>query len=150
MYSCTAFPTHVTDSCFKFVVSGFFLFLVFSTILHMLFRFSNVCISSKFSQYHNLLFCTFIRCLSVFLFETFKLFELLFRLCQVLMGQYTIIFNGQEDLANRKIRFVGNASSRIQEDYLRILRYFRLSFLYSLDAYKSVAYSLGASLLHIH
>lgn len=34
-------------------------------------------------------------------------------------------FNGYEDLKNKKIRFVGKAAERIQEDYLRILRYFR-------------------------
>lgn len=34
-------------------------------------------------------------------------------------------FGGQEDLENNLIRFVGKASERIQEDYLRILRYFR-------------------------
>ncbi|KAL4655997.1 CCA tRNA nucleotidyltransferase 1, mitochondrial isoform X1 [Arapaima gigas] len=34
-------------------------------------------------------------------------------------------FNGYEDLQNRKVRFVGSAAKRIQEDYLRILRYFR-------------------------
>ncbi|XP_023659892.1 CCA tRNA nucleotidyltransferase 1, mitochondrial isoform X1 [Paramormyrops kingsleyae] len=34
-------------------------------------------------------------------------------------------FNGYEDLQNRKVRFVGSAAQRIQEDYLRILRYFR-------------------------
>ncbi|XP_006001866.2 CCA tRNA nucleotidyltransferase 1, mitochondrial isoform X2 [Latimeria chalumnae] len=34
-------------------------------------------------------------------------------------------FNGYEDLKNKKVRFVGDASLRIQEDYLRILRYFR-------------------------
>ena len=34
-------------------------------------------------------------------------------------------FSGQEDLKERKIRFVGKAEDRIQEDYLRILRYFR-------------------------
>lgn len=34
-------------------------------------------------------------------------------------------FNGYEDLKNRKVRFVGHAKKRIQEDYLRILRYFR-------------------------
>ncbi|XP_067359676.1 CCA tRNA nucleotidyltransferase 1, mitochondrial isoform X2 [Channa argus] len=34
-------------------------------------------------------------------------------------------FNGYEDLQNRKVRFVGSAEQRIQEDYLRILRYFR-------------------------
>ncbi|TRY82125.1 hypothetical protein DNTS_009446 [Danionella cerebrum] len=34
-------------------------------------------------------------------------------------------FQGYEDLKNNKVRFVGSASRRIQEDYLRILRYFR-------------------------
>lgn len=34
-------------------------------------------------------------------------------------------FNGYEDLKNKKVRFVGHANTRIQEDYLRILRYFR-------------------------
>ncbi|XP_068450887.1 CCA tRNA nucleotidyltransferase 1, mitochondrial [Clinocottus analis] len=34
-------------------------------------------------------------------------------------------FKGYEDLQNREVRFVGSAEQRIQEDYLRILRYFR-------------------------
>ncbi|XP_072539302.1 CCA tRNA nucleotidyltransferase 1, mitochondrial [Salminus brasiliensis] len=34
-------------------------------------------------------------------------------------------FQGYEDLQIRKVRFVGSAALRIQEDYLRILRYFR-------------------------
>lgn len=34
-------------------------------------------------------------------------------------------FKGYEDLKNHKVRFVGSAEQRIQEDYLRILRYFR-------------------------
>ncbi|XP_050813444.1 CCA tRNA nucleotidyltransferase 1, mitochondrial isoform X3 [Gopherus flavomarginatus] len=34
-------------------------------------------------------------------------------------------FRGYEDLKNKKVRFVGHATQRIQEDYLRILRYFR-------------------------
>lgn len=34
-------------------------------------------------------------------------------------------FYGYEDLLDRKIRFVGNADTRIKEDYLRIMRYFR-------------------------
>lgn len=35
-------------------------------------------------------------------------------------------FNGKEDLDARRLRFVGSAAERIREDYLRILRYFRL------------------------
>lgn len=34
-------------------------------------------------------------------------------------------FNGIEDVKNRRLRFVGAPEDRIQEDYLRILRYFR-------------------------
>ena len=34
-------------------------------------------------------------------------------------------YNGRQDLENKRIAFVGNAVKRIQEDYLRILRYFR-------------------------
>jgi len=34
-------------------------------------------------------------------------------------------FGGREDLFNHRVRFVGDSRSRIQEDYLRILRYFR-------------------------
>ena len=33
--------------------------------------------------------------------------------------------NGLEDLKNRRIRFVGDAQTRIKEDYLRIMRLFR-------------------------
>ncbi len=34
-------------------------------------------------------------------------------------------FDGRADLAARRVRFIGQASSRIHEDYLRVLRYFR-------------------------
>lgn len=34
-------------------------------------------------------------------------------------------FGGLEDLAARRLRFIGDAGQRIREDYLRILRYFR-------------------------
>jgi len=34
-------------------------------------------------------------------------------------------FHGSDDLKQRRVAFVGKASERIQEDYLRILRYFR-------------------------
>ena len=37
----------------------------------------------------------------------------------------TDFFNGRGDLAARRVRFIGEASERIREDYLRILRYFR-------------------------
>lgn len=34
-------------------------------------------------------------------------------------------FGGYEDLMKKRVVFVGDANKRIQEDYLRILRYFR-------------------------
>lgn len=34
-------------------------------------------------------------------------------------------FNGKDDLLNKRVRFVGFASERMEEDHLRILRYFR-------------------------
>ncbi|MBA1338511.1 MAG: poly(A) polymerase [Pelagibacterales bacterium] len=39
--------------------------------------------------------------------------------------------NGTDDLKNGKIKFIGLAEERIQEDYLRILRYFRFFIQYS-------------------
>lgn len=36
-------------------------------------------------------------------------------------------FTGLEDLKNRKVVFIGKAEDRIEEDYLRILRFFRFS-----------------------
>ena len=44
-------------------------------------------------------------------------------------------FNGVSDLKNGKIRFIGSSNERIQEDYLRILRYFRFFSLYSKNNY---------------
>ena len=40
-------------------------------------------------------------------------------------------FNGQKDLENGKINFIGKAENRVQEDYLRILRYVRFFLNYS-------------------
>ena len=40
-------------------------------------------------------------------------------------GRIFDFFNGRADLQARRIRFVGEPSARIKEDYLRILRYFR-------------------------
>ncbi len=40
-------------------------------------------------------------------------------------GTIVDYFGGYSDLKNHKIKFVGDPATRIQEDYLRILRYFR-------------------------
>lgn len=49
-------------------------------------------------------------------------------------GQVFDYFNGCQDLASGMVRFVGNAESRITEDYLRILRYFRFFARYNPSA----------------
>ena len=46
-------------------------------------------------------------------------------------GQIFDPLNGIEDLINGNIKFIGSAEKRIQEDYLRILRYFRFFTQYS-------------------
>ena len=40
-------------------------------------------------------------------------------------GEIKDFFNGEEDLINSTIRFIGNIRDSIQEDYLRIFRYIR-------------------------
>lgn len=40
-------------------------------------------------------------------------------------GEIFDFFDGLTDLANRRVRFIGDARQRIREDHLRILRYFR-------------------------
>ncbi|OCT85734.1 hypothetical protein XELAEV_18023904mg [Xenopus laevis] len=49
-------------------------------------------------------------------------------------------FNGYEDLKKRCVRFVGDPSQRIQEDYLRILRYLRF---YGRISERTSAHTLG-------
>lgn len=43
----------------------------------------------------------------------------------------TDFFDGQEDLKAGRVRFIGDADQRIQEDYLRILRFLRFSGVYA-------------------
>ncbi len=43
-------------------------------------------------------------------------------------------FGGAEDLANGRVRFVGNATERMKEDYLRIMRFFRFHTRFSPNA----------------
>ena len=42
-----------------------------------------------------------------------------------LTGELFDYFGGQADLAARRLRFIGDAATRIDEDHLRMLRYFR-------------------------
>ena len=49
------------------------------------------------------------------------------------LGEIHDYFNGLADLQNRKVRFILDAKTRIQEDYLRILRFFRFSCNYAYE-----------------
>nr|XP_054766191.1 LOW QUALITY PROTEIN: CCA tRNA nucleotidyltransferase 1, mitochondrial-like [Lytechinus pictus] len=53
-------------------------------------------------------------------------------------------FNGKEALERRHVAFVGNAATRIQEDYLRILRYFRFYGRIARESNKHTAETLEA------
>ncbi|MBJ3761568.1 CCA tRNA nucleotidyltransferase [Maribius pontilimi] len=64
-------------------------------------------------------------------------------------GKIVDPLGGLPDLRARRVRFVGDADARIAEDYLRILRYFRLHALYGdveagLDAEALAACAAGA------
>lgn len=52
-------------------------------------------------------------------------------------GQLFDPVKGVVDLKNKKVRFIGNASQRIKEDYLRILRFFRFSARFGHEPYDS-------------
>ncbi len=49
------------------------------------------------------------------------------------LGEIHDYFNGLADLQNRKVRFILDAKTRIQEDYLRILRFLRFSCNYAYE-----------------
>jgi len=53
-------------------------------------------------------------------------------------------FDGEKDLKNRMVRFVGDPVTRIQEDYLRILRYFRFYGRIAEEADKHCPHTLEA------
>lgn len=46
-------------------------------------------------------------------------------------GLVTDYFDGISDLKNKKVKFIGDANLRIEEDFLRILRFFRFSCKYA-------------------
>lgn len=48
-------------------------------------------------------------------------------------GEISDYFDGISDLKEQKVRFIGDENIRIEEDYLRILRFFRFSCRYSQD-----------------
>jgi poly(A) polymerase len=58
-----------------------------------------------------------------------------------LTGEISDYFGGLADLDARRLRFIGDASARIAEDHLRILRYFRFLARYGDNELDSCAYS---------
>ncbi|MEO0464576.1 MAG: CCA tRNA nucleotidyltransferase [Pseudomonadota bacterium] len=48
-------------------------------------------------------------------------------------GEISDYFDGLEDLAARRVRFIGDARQRIAEDHLRILRYYRFQARFGAD-----------------
>ena len=52
-------------------------------------------------------------------------------------------FDGKKDLKDKKLRFVGNAKTRIKEDYLRILRFFRFQARFNFDTDEKTHKALG-------
>jgi len=57
-----------------------------------------------------------------------------FTINAIYMDKYGKIYDpqhGREDLKNNKVRFIGNPSTRIEEDYLRIIRFIRFSIYYN-------------------
>ena len=61
--------------------------------------------------------------------------------------------NGIEDIYNRRVRFIGDASVRISEDYLRIFRYFRFVAYYANfkcnEEYLNIIYSVRKKILRL-
>ncbi len=45
---------------------------------------------------------------------------------------------GLEDLKNKNVKFIGDPQKRIEEDYLRIIRYIRFKILYNLEEEKNI------------
>lgn len=56
-------------------------------------------------------------------------------------GAISDYFGGIDDLAARRVRFIGDADARIAEDHLRILRYFRFLARYGEDRVDDTAYA---------
>ena len=59
-------------------------------------------------------------------------------------GKIEDYFNGQKDIKLQQVKFIGSIEERIQEDYLRILRYFRFLGLFKnpnlIDGYEKILY----------
>ena len=61
-----------------------------------------------------------------------------------LIGNMEDYFNGQHDIKLKQVKFIGSVEERIEEDYLRILRYFRFLGLFEnpniIEGYEEILY----------
>lgn len=66
-------------------------------------------------------------------------------------GEISDYFDGISDLMNRRVMFIGDPESRIQEDYLRILRYYRFAAKFNdfSDRYSTIIKKLSTNLKKI-
>jgi tRNA nucleotidyltransferase/poly(A) polymerase len=60
-----------------------------------------------------------------------------------LHGNIYDYFGGQEDLVTNTLKFVGNPMDRIQEDYLRIMRYFRFLARFNMQATPASCFAIS-------
>ncbi len=61
-------------------------------------------------------------------------------------GQVHDYFGGLSDLSEGRVRFVGDATQRITEDYLRLLRFFRFHADYAADGFDAAAIAAAKAL----
>lgn len=59
-------------------------------------------------------------------------------------GQIYDYFSGEDDLKSGKVKFIGSAKDRINEDYLRIMRYFRFHAFYGRGSFDDDTLSICA------
>ncbi|WP_161630443.1 CCA tRNA nucleotidyltransferase [Holospora undulata] len=64
-------------------------------------------------------------------------------------GRVFDVVQGKEDLAQGIVRFIGDPDARIQEDYLRILRFFRIHAYYGKGELNSQAFSSCLRWMHM-
>tara|TARA_B100000575_G_C23080138_1_gene622295 strand:- start:174 stop:1436 length:1263 start_codon:yes stop_codon:yes gene_type:complete len=54
--------------------------------------------------------------------------------------------NGKTDLKNKNVKFIGDPNKRIEEDYLRIIRFLRFKIMYNMDVENSTSNAIKENL----